>query len=61
MFAVGVWYLAAGLTSLALANEAHAFSPWAMAVPFGFGQLLMAAILYWSVGESSIGEYDAEG
>jgi hypothetical protein len=61
MFAVGVWYLAAGLTSLALASEVHAFSPWAMAVPFGFGQLSMAAILYWSVGESSVGEYDGEG
>jgi hypothetical protein len=61
MFAVGVWYLTAGLTSLALASEVHAFSPWAMAVPFGFGQLLMAAILYWSAGENSVGECDAEG
>ena len=54
MYAVGVWYLAAGLTGLALAGGA--LSPWAMAVPFGIGQLLMAAILYQSVGES-----DAKG
>jgi hypothetical protein len=50
MFMAGVWYLAAGLISLAFANEAHAFSPWAMAVPFGFGQLFMAAVLYCGMG-----------
>src|SRR5262245_28315222 len=50
MFAVAVWYLATGLACLAFANGAHAFSPWAMALPFGLGQLLMAAILYRSVG-----------
>jgi hypothetical protein len=50
MFAVGVWYLAAGLATLAFASEAHALSPWAMAVPFGIGQLFMAAVLYGSVG-----------
>ena len=52
MFAVGVWYLASGLACLAYANGAHAFSPWAMALPFGAGQLAMAAILYWGVGGS---------
>ena len=48
MFAVGVWYLAAGLASLAFANGELMFSPWAMALPFGLGQLMMAAILYHS-------------
>jgi hypothetical protein len=48
MFAVGVWYLAMGLASLAFANGEHAFSPWAMALPFGVGQVLMAGILYRS-------------
>src|SRR5262249_5599965 len=48
MLAVGVWYLAAGLASLAFANGAQAFAPWAMALPFGLGQLLMAGILYRS-------------
>jgi hypothetical protein len=45
MFAVGVWYLAAGLTCLALCSGEWAFSPWAMGVPFGVGQLLVAAFL----------------
>jgi hypothetical protein len=31
-----------------------------MALPFGFGQLMMAAILYWGVGDNSIGDSDAE-
>lgn len=43
-FAVGLWYLAAGLACLALGGPA-AFSPWAMGVPFGIGQLLVAAVL----------------
>src|ERR1700704_1956454 len=60
MFAVGVWYLAAGLACVAVANEANAFSSWAMAVPFGIGQFAMAAILFWGVGENSVGEHDAE-
>lgn len=49
MFAVGLWYLAAGLVSLALANAAP-FSPLAMAVPFGIGQFLMAFVLYRATG-----------
>jgi len=54
MYAVGVWYLAAGLMSLAFAHDANAFSPWTMALPFGVGQFLMAAILYWSAGENNV-------
>jgi hypothetical protein len=60
MFAVGVWYLASGLACLAFANGDHALSPWAMALPFGVGQLMMAAILYWGVSDNSIGDSDAE-
>jgi len=56
MYAVGVWYLAAGLITLVLARGAHTLSPWAMAVPFGAGQLTMAAILY-----RSFKGIDAEG
>jgi len=52
LYAVGVWYLAAGLTSFAIAGETGAFSPWVMGIPFGLGQFLMAAILYLSNGES---------
>ena len=51
MFVAAAWYLAAGLAVLALANGAHAFSPLAMAVPFGIGQLLIAVVLYCSIGE----------
>lgn len=47
MFAVGVWYLAAGLTCLAVGSGAWAFSPWAMGVPFGIGQLLVATVLHF--------------
>lgn len=46
---VGVYYLVAGLSCLVLAQGEAALSPWAMAVPFGGGQLLTAAILYWSL------------
>ena len=47
IFAAGAWYLAAGLANLAFANG---LSPWAMAVPYGVGQLYIAAVLYRSVG-----------
>jgi hypothetical protein len=50
MFGAGVWYLAAGLASLAFANDARAFSPYAMAVPYGLGQLYIAIVLYRSTG-----------
>jgi hypothetical protein len=49
MFAVGVWYLAAGLGGLASASADHGLSPWAMGVPFGVGQLMAAILLRWSV------------
>jgi len=45
MAAVGVWYIGAGLACLAFANGANAFSPWAMGVGFGVGQVLIALIL----------------
>jgi len=51
MFAAGVWYLGAGLAALAFANGEQAFSPYAMAVPYGVGQLYIAAVLYRAVGD----------
>jgi hypothetical protein len=48
MFAVGIWYLAAGLAVLAFSTTAP-LSPLAM-VPFGVGQLLMAFVLYRATG-----------
>jgi hypothetical protein len=52
MFAVGVWYLAAGLFCLAAGSTTQALSPWSMGVPFGVGQLLVAAVLQFGYGES---------
>lgn len=48
-FWMGVFYLGTGLACLALAQGQAAFSPWAMGLPFGVGQLLSAAVLYWSL------------
>ncbi len=45
IFAVGLWYLVAGLACLVFAQAEHGFSPWAMGAPYGIGQLLVAAIL----------------
>ena len=56
MFAAALWYLATGLASLAFANGADAFSPYAMAVPYSVGQLYIAVVLYRAVGAT-----DAEG
>jgi hypothetical protein len=51
MFAVGVWYLAAGLFCLAAGSATRALSPWMMGIPFGVGQLLVAAVLQFRYGE----------
>jgi len=39
MFAVGVWYLAAGLFCLVAGSATRSLSPWTMGIPFGVGQL----------------------
>lgn len=44
-FWVGVWYLATGLSCLALGRGDSAFSPWEMGIPFGAGQLMVAGVL----------------
>jgi hypothetical protein len=47
---VGGYYLIAGCMNLVLARGPHhAFSPWAMGLTFGIGQLLAAAVLYWNL------------
>jgi hypothetical protein len=46
MVAAGAWYMATGLICLSL-GETRAFSPWVMGIPYGFGQLLVAGILYF--------------
>lgn len=49
IWGVAVFYLMAGIVTLGLARGPWALSPWAMAVPFGLGQLLAAAVLYWTL------------
>jgi len=46
----GAWYFLAGMTVLILASRTEVLSPWMMGIPFGVGQLLMAAILYAAFG-----------
>jgi hypothetical protein len=46
----GAWYFVAGFTTLLLASQDHALSPWTMGLPFVIGQLLMAAILQFASG-----------
>lgn len=46
---VGAFYLLCGLFSIEWAGSHEAFSPWAMALPFGLGQAMSAGILYWKL------------
>jgi hypothetical protein len=48
-FAVAVFYFVAGVATLVLARGTDALSPWAMAIPFGLGQLFAAAVLFWTL------------
>ena len=57
-FAVGIWYLAAGLYCLVVQSGTRDFSPWSMGIPFGVGQLMVAGILRFGFGEASIDEQE---
>ena len=52
MFAVGLWYLTSGLVLLAHANCSCTLSPWAMGIPFGVGQVVVAAVLWFGYRET---------
>jgi len=52
MLAAG-WYFVAGTAALILAGEDKALSPWLMGLPFGAGQLLLAAILHFAEAEEA--------
>jgi hypothetical protein len=56
LFAVGVWYLTTGLACIAFASGERAFSPWAMGIPYGAGQLLSAALMWRHLTEEGDGE-----
>jgi predicted benzoate:H+ symporter BenE len=51
MVVAGAWYLLTGLTCIAIGNV-QAFSPFAMGIPFGIGQLLIAVILLFFASEA---------
>ena len=51
MLAAGGWYLATGLACIALAGP-RSLSPWAMAIPYGVGQLLVAGVLFFNSPEA---------
>lgn len=46
---VALHYIACGCGCLVWGQGANAFSPWLMGVTFGGGQLLGAAVLYWTL------------
>lgn len=52
MFGVGLWYLGSGLVCLLVAGGSRTLAPWEMGIPFGLGQLLVAAVLRYGFEES---------
>jgi hypothetical protein len=53
MFGVGLWYLVCGLVCLMMASGPRTLSPWEMGIPFGVGQLLVAAVLRYGFEENA--------
>jgi hypothetical protein len=46
----GGWYFVAGATVLIVSSLSRTLSPWAMGLPFGLGQLLVAGLLHVALG-----------
>jgi hypothetical protein len=46
---VALYYVATGAVCLATGSGVHALAPWQMALSFGGGQLVGAAVLYWTL------------
>jgi len=42
------WYLVSGLLVLLMSAQSMALTPWAMGIPFGVGQILLAGLLHWA-------------
>lgn len=55
MTLAGGFYFVAGTAVLIIATKEQALSPWAMGLPFGVGQLFVAAILHIAEGEGDEG------
>lgn len=51
---VAFYYMACGCLCLSVGNGAHALSPWLMGISFGGGQLLGAAVLYWTLERDDV-------
>jgi hypothetical protein len=51
MLVPAAWYLLTGLVCIAFGDN-HALAPWAMGIPFGAGQLLVAGVLLFNTPES---------
>jgi hypothetical protein len=47
----GAWYFLAGATVLIVSTQSRTLSPWAMGIPFGIGQLVMAGLLHVALGD----------
>ena len=52
MILAGAWYLLTGLACISVGGN-RALSPWAMGVPYGVGQLLVATILFVTAKEAT--------
>jgi hypothetical protein len=55
MLWAGAFYFFSGTVSLGLSSEVYPAIPWLMGLPFGFGQLLVALILYLASKETEHG------
>ena len=56
VFWVGLYYAACGVGCLLWGQGDSAFSPWLMGISFGGGQLLGAAILYWTLERTDVSQ-----
>src|SRR5438045_5178840 len=52
MVAAGAWYMLTGLICISV-GDARALSPWAMGIPYGVGQLLVATILLFNAAKGN--------
>jgi hypothetical protein len=46
------WYFLAGAAVLIMSSLTRTLSPWAMGIPFGVGQLIVAALLHMAEGKN---------
>ncbi|MBD94960.1 MAG: hypothetical protein CL482_11985 [Acidobacteria bacterium] len=56
VFWVGSYYVLCGCGCLLWGQGDNAFSPWQMGVSFGGGQILGAAILYWTLERTDVSQ-----